>query len=542
MSSVGVKIGLSVKATLLVLTILQAFPTTFAKTVSFKQPLNDYSFQDDPIELFELGQEAHEKGDLNRALELYRSAIKLKPEFPEAFFQIGSVLVSLGRASEAEDPYRHAIELRDDWVLPQVALGSLLIRLNRTTEAEKLFESVLEKEPQNITALSGLARLNLQFGQAAKATVAIELFKRALDAGGNTQQNTQQDKRALYTLLSDLARAEIIIGDKAGALGAITRAISIDPSNPEALITRAEIYLTQGDEEKALADLEAVRKSPALNGNKELSLQLARLLARAGRSAEALAVLDSIGESVKNGSDVLALRAELLMSDAAEELSSEQIATLERLLPTTPRNAQLLARLGAAYRKKDPVKSSNYFAQANQIEPSNATYATGYAAALVQAHRFEEAVVILQRVLTIQPDFYTAHTNLATALYELKRYPEAIIQYQWIAKAQPNLAITSYLIGIAHDKAGELEDALASYEAFLAHADIKQNQLEIEKVNLRLPSLRNQIRRGEGVNRKRSSDKSRVALLTRKSGQVGRWTREEVESWTDIFFTTIGIQ
>ena len=43
------------------------------------------------------------------------------------------------------------------------------------------------------------------------------------------------------------------------------------------------------------------------------------------------------------------------------------------------------------------------------------------------------------------------------------------------------------------------EEALAEYETFLARADTGVNQLEIEKVNLRLPLLRSQIKRGEGV-------------------------------------------
>ena len=54
----------------------------------------------------------------------------------------------------------------------------------------------------------------------------------------------------------------------------------------------------------------------------------------------------------------------------------------------------------------------------------------------------------------------------------------------------------------AHDYLGEYPEALASYEKFLAAADAKTNQLEIEKVKLRLPSLRRQIQLGEGAKKK----------------------------------------
>ena len=48
----------------------------------------------------------------------------------------------------------------------------------------------------------------------------------------------------------------------------------------------------------------------------------------------------------------------------------------------------------------------------------------------------------------------------------------------------------------------EYEQALAAYEAFLGRADLKTNQLEIEKVKLRLPSLRRQIQLGQGAKQK----------------------------------------
>jgi hypothetical protein len=68
-----------------------------------------------------------------------------------------------------------------------------------------------------------------------------------------------------------------------------------------------------------------------------------------------------------------------------------------------------------------------------------------------------------------------------------------------LSQARPELAIVHFFIGTAHDRLGEYEDALAAYETFLAAADPSVNRLEIDKVSLRLPSLRNQIKRGEGL-------------------------------------------
>ena len=100
------------------------------------------------------------------------------------------------------------------------------------------------------------------------------------------------------------------------------------------------------------------------------------------------------------------------------------------------------------------------------------------------------------------PDNYAAHANLATALYESKRYQEAIPEYQWILAAKPEIVVAHYFIATAHDYLGEYAEALASYEKFLAVADAQTNQLEIDKVKLRLPTLKRQIKLGEGVKKK----------------------------------------
>jgi len=100
------------------------------------------------------------------------------------------------------------------------------------------------------------------------------------------------------------------------------------------------------------------------------------------------------------------------------------------------------------------------------------------------------------------PENYAAHANLATALYESKRYQEAIPEYQWILSARPEIAVAHYFIATSHDYLGEYPEALVSYEKFLSAADAKTNQLEIEKVKLRLPTLRRQIQLGEGAKKK----------------------------------------
>ena len=88
--------------------------------------------------------------------------------------------------------------------------------------------------------------------------------------------------------------------------------------------------------------------------------------------------------------------------------------------------------------------------------------------------------------------------NLATALFQLKRYNEAKVQFTWLVEKQPSNVAAYFFLAISHDELREYGDAMANYQAFLRLADPKVNQLEIDKVNLRLPTLQKQLDSGKG--------------------------------------------
>ena len=97
----------------------------------------------DPVRLFERGQGAHARGELEKAIGFYEQAIKVRPEFPEAEFQRGNALASLGRLTEAEAAFRLAISYKKNWALPYSALGVVLMRQTRDKDAEQFFRQAL---------------------------------------------------------------------------------------------------------------------------------------------------------------------------------------------------------------------------------------------------------------------------------------------------------------------------------------------------------------------------------------------------------------
>jgi tetratricopeptide (TPR) repeat protein len=436
----------------------------------------------DPVKLFNKGQDAHAKKNYEQAVELYDEALKLRPDFPEVEFQKAGALVALGRTAEAEKSYRRAQELRPTWALPPAALGLLLARTQgREREAEAPLRRALELDPKNLTAVVALAELRTRSGDAAES---LALWRRATEL--------KADDASLWV---ERGRAERASKDAPSALKSFARAIELDSSNVNARLARADLYLESGDKEHALEDVRSLEAQSKTDW--KLAVAIANRFGLAGLREEARRIYDALPEEAKNSDEGKRLSA--AVNDVRCEDTPESRASLEKLIATDEKNATALACLGSLLRTTDPQRSLEYYRRANHINPSNADYAVGYGAALVQLRQFEQAASILQHVVELSPEHYEAHANLAAALYELKLYKQAVVEYKWIGRARPRLAIVQFFIGTAHDRLGEYEEALAAYEAFLSAADATANQLEKDKVNLRLPSLRNQIKRGEGV-------------------------------------------
>ena len=441
----------------------------------------------DPVRLFERGQSAHARGELEKAIGFYEQALKVRPEFPEAEFQRGNALASLGRLPEAEAAFRLAISYKKNWSLPFSALGALLMRQQRDKDAEQQFRQALTVDNKDGVALRLLSEIRLRAGDT---TEALDLAKRATAI-----------PEAPASAWVGLAIAEKASGNKAAAKTTLDRVLAEEPENLAALLERADLFTGEKNFELAISDLKTAAKlKPA---DKGVASRLADVLQQAGKADEALAVAKAAGLEVQQpatAGGVVGTPEEIEAANSADAATARK--ALEKLLEKNPRNAMLLGRLGASYRTDDPARSLDFYRKASEIAPEAPEYALGYGAALVQARRFPEAAHILRQVVRLTPENYVARANLATALYESKSYQEAIPQYQWILSVKPEIAVAYYFIATSHDYLREYPEALASYEKFLSAADAKTNQLEIDKVKLRLPMLKRQIQLKEGVKKK----------------------------------------
>ncbi|KXK03425.1 MAG: tetratricopeptide repeat protein [Acidobacteria bacterium OLB17] len=429
--------------------------------------------------MFRTAQDVHEKGDYEKAIELYKKILEAAPGLPEAEYQIGSAYLSLKKPAEAEEAFRAAVSSRPDWSLPLTALGDLLVRKYKTasatgaeaqairSKADDVLQKAVKLDADNIPAWIALADLRVASGASADVRGTTLAKLRELSDGKSNIP------ASLWIVRSILERS---LNDTNAAKESLKRALQAAPEDRNALILLGESELRSGDVNAAA---EIFRKlEPDGAADPAFILFRARLLSAQGKPEEALRTLSSLktAESQK-------------LADSLRVASSEDAPDLERRLKDDPSNAAILGRLCVINRISAPEKALEYCRRASEADPENIAHAIGYSGALIQARQFAQAAALAKKLVEFAPDNATVRTNLALAYFELKAYAQAREQYQWLVDHKQGLPVAYYFVAITQDHLGDYRNAVANYQLFLRNADPAAHKLQIDQVTLRLPAV-----------------------------------------------------
>lgn len=98
-----------------------------------------------------------QQGKLDEAQAHYETALRLKPEFVEAWYNLGLLEAKRGRPAEAVRDYETALRLRPDHAESHLSLGTLLAAEHRGEEALAHFRAAVRAAPENADAHFNLA-------------------------------------------------------------------------------------------------------------------------------------------------------------------------------------------------------------------------------------------------------------------------------------------------------------------------------------------------------------------------------------------------
>ncbi len=113
---------------------------------------------------YNLGVSLHERGQLDKAIQLYQMAVAHEPNFAEAYLNLGIVFKEKGQPDEAIQCCKKAIEIRPDYAMAYYNLGNAYVLKGQFDEATKFYQKAIEINPDYAEAHWNIALLNLLSG------------------------------------------------------------------------------------------------------------------------------------------------------------------------------------------------------------------------------------------------------------------------------------------------------------------------------------------------------------------------------------------
>ena len=355
-----------------------------------------------------------QRGDHVKGIELIAKALSIEPNDFGAHANYGLALAGAQRYDDAIASYNRALAIKPDFYQAHYSRGIAFANLKRFGESITSFRSALRLQPNNAPILY---YLGLSLEAAGQLEDAIAHYDRALQLAPRLPDGWDTRANALHILKRD---------DE--ALASYDKALSINPGSSRTHYNRGIVLAAMKRHAEAIASYDrALGANPKLSAawtNRGNSLIALRRLPEA---------IESFDAALGNGEeDVIALTGKAAalhycgdyhqsLSICARALERQPTATHALLVKAQnlygmARNAQALAAFDAVL----------------AIQADDADAWNGRGAVLHTLGRYDDALISFERALTARPDFPDAlnsHAHLmnvhkgdySTALAELKR-------------------------------------------------------------------------------------------------------------------------
>ena len=369
------------------------------------------------------GAAALRQGQLAAAIAHLRSAVESAAGEAEAHRMLGMAYWADEQYDNSVDQLQAAIRLRPDDERARVALGAALEAGGRLTEAEQAFKDAIQAVP-----VSGQAHYRLGgLYQSQRWSDALRALRSAADLNPVV---------GLDPLFQTMVRAALAQPDFDAAIGAAVRRIEVNPNNPEAHRSLADIYVQQGYEAEALAEYSAAllidrQDADAYSG-------LAQGHVRAGRYADALdAGRRAVAIDPHQRAAQFALASALVRLGRREE-GARELETFRRLQ----------AQAQAAERRDLELKMLRQEAMASLARGDD-----------------DEALEAFRQVVAYEPAAASDYLSFGLVLKQVGRHAEAIEQFEKALELRADPDVCRVLAD-SHEALGHLAESRAYRELY----------------------------------------------------------------------------
>ena len=276
----------------------------------------------DPILPNLVGTLYQSSGKGEAAISSFKQAIKLKPDFYQAYYNMAISLKDSDKHQDAIDANKKAIKLNPNYVAAHANMGLSLYALQRFEEAILSYEKSIKLNPNFYHVHENLGNALQEIDRCDDAIISyIKAIK------------LKPDNDAIYFSLGNALEK---VGNHDGAIGSYIKGLRINPDNARAHLMLGFLQSEQYRPEEALA---SYRKSIELDPDyAESHLYLGKQLSKGKRYDEAII---SYQKSIELNSDNDQVYFDLGYALIQTDRLNEALINFEQALKLNPDNTDI---------------------------------------------------------------------------------------------------------------------------------------------------------------------------------------------------------
>lgn len=418
-----------------------------------------------------------ENQEILLALEnIWKQKAAATPDDADVHANLGAIYQKRGNLDGALAEYQIAEKLNPSSVITRLNHSTLYQQKKEYETAIEGYDSILRLYPNYTLAYYYKAQCLRALGMK---DAAVQNFKLAL----NLEPENQGIKDELFDMVkSDMTPDEM--------LAYMANEVKNSPNNPETLYEYAYELHKNKKFDEAITYYNQVIKLDPKNADAYLNIAAAyKQKSQFDKAKQLLTEGKSLfpenGEFKKQLSILGEEEASLLYSNASNCFKAgkyqDAINLYTNITPATPES---LVGIGASYQAMKNYKAAaEYFKKSLDMEPNNADTAYYLALAYSNAQDLAQAKTYVKKSLAIEPnnknskellDYINqselaAYLEQADKLYNEKKYPEALVMLGKVLAMDPKNASAHYSCGLINDELKKYWPAIESYKKALQY-------------------------------------------------------------------------
>jgi tetratricopeptide (TPR) repeat protein len=342
------------------------------------------------------------------ALQNFRKALQLDPNFVDAHHNMGVMLEAQNEINEAIAHFHKALELAPGNIGSRNNLGVALLKQNKTKEAIPHLLIARQIDPD-------YAPVHYNLGVALSKQGRLD---EAIESYANSLKINPNDPNAHVKMGDTL----LMQGKPEQAIKHFHKALQLDPDNAEANLFLGSQLLNQGNRDEALEHL-----NRALGINPELAQAHNNVGIIMIREGNLEAAISHFQKAVDIEPDFKLANENLKKALAIRHNTGQDAATIQKALKDNPNNPVLHYKMGNLYLGKKKLR---------------------------------QAIAEFEKALTLRPDYLEAQNNLAMAYAANRQYDQALVAFKQLIQLDPDNASTDYNIAVLYALQNNVPDSI----------------------------------------------------------------------------------